>query len=351
MNFWKNRKVFVTGHTGFKGSWLCLWLNQLGAKVTGFALEPPTDPSLFKLCKIDELTASIIGDIRDIDSLKKALLSAYPEIVIHMAAQPLVRRSYKMPSETFQVNVIGTVNLLEAVRECGSVRAVINVTTDKVYKNQEKKKGYIETDPLGGFDPYSTSKACSELVTESFRNSFFNPKNYKTHKVAIATARAGNVIGGGDWGEDRLVPDFIKAALKGTKIRVRNPKAVRPWQHVLEPLRGYMMLAEKLYSNGPRFGEAWNFGPDRPDAKPVEWVIKKLCEKWGEGCSFEIDKGKHPHETNYLFLDHSKASKKLGWKPKWDLGQALDKVIEWTGAYRKQNDLRKACIKQIEEYQ
>jgi CDP-glucose 4,6-dehydratase len=350
VNFWNKKRVFITGHTGFKGSWLSLWLNYLGAEVTGYALNPPTDPSLFDLCDIDGIIDSIIADIRDQKKLIETMTSIEPEIVIHMAAQPLVRESYNDPVETFDINVLGTVNLFEAVRRSKSVRAVVNVTTDKCYENKDTLKAYKETDPLGGFDPYSTSKACSELATASYRSSFFNPKDFKSHSVAIATARAGNVIGGGDWADDRLVPDFVRSILSNQEIKIRNPKAIRPWQHVLEPLSGYLMLAEKLYKHGPKYSEAWNFGPDRKDAISVEWIIKKLCEKWGEEASYKIDQGKHPHEAHYLILDHSKATSKLGWKPKWGLETALDKIVGWTKAYKDHEDVTEVCLGQIKEY-
>ncbi len=348
--FWKNRKVFLTGHTGFKGSWLCLWLNVLGVKVTGYALDPPTDPNLFELCGTDKLVKSIIADVRDPDKLQKEMIAAEPEIVIHMAAQPLVRDSYKMPVETFSINVMGTVNLLEAVRKCKSVKSVINVTTDKCYENKEWIWGYREKEPLGGYDPYSSSKACSELATAAYRNSFFNPGNYSLHGVGIASARAGNVIGGGDWGTDRLVPDCVKAILRGERIVIRNPKAVRPWQHVLEPLSGYLLLAQNLYKDGPGYAEAWNFGPDENDAKPVEWVVKKICALWRGNASYEIDQGKHPHEASYLKLDCAKARSRLDWQPVWNLDSALHRVVEWTMAYQKSQDVRDVCLKQINEY-
>jgi len=342
--FWQNKRVFITGHTGFKGSWLCIWLNMLGAKVTGYALKPPTKPSLFELCKIDRLVRSTIGDIRDLPKLKRALLAAKPEIVIHMAAQPLVRDSYDMPVYTFETNVMGTVNVLEAVRSCKSAKAVINVTTDKCYENKEKLTGYKEDEPLGGFDPYSTSKACSELVTQAYRRSFLHDS------VAVATARAGNVIGGGDWSKDRLVPDFIKAILKGQKLHIRNPGSIRPWQHVLESLSGYLILAEKLYKYGQNYAEAWNFGPTERDAKSVEWIAKILCDKWGKGASYITDKGRHPHEAHYLKLDSAKAKKRLDWKPRWDLSKAIEKVVEWTKAYKTGSDIKRICLDQIKEY-
>jgi CDP-glucose 4,6-dehydratase len=349
-NFWQGKKVFIAGHTGFKGSWLCLWLHSMGAKVTGYALAPPTDPSLFELCKVNKLVTSIIADIRNGDPLQKAMASANPEIIIHMAAQPLVRESFKNPVETYSINVMGTVNVLEAARKCNGIKAVVNVTTDKCYENREWVWGYRENEHLGGYDPYSSSKACSELVTAAYRSSFFNPKDYGTHGVSLATARAGNVIGGGDWAVDRLIPDCVRALLKGEKIVIRNPNAIRPWQHVLEPLSGYLTLAQRLYEYGPRYAEAWNFGPDDSDAKSVEYIVQRICSKWGNNASYEIDKGEHPHEAHYLKLDCSKAKAEFGWKPKWSLEKALDSIIEWTVAYHDGKDLRKVCLDQIEKY-
>lgn len=349
-NFWKDRKVFLTGHTGFKGSWLCLWLHTMGARVTGYALDPPTEPSLFDLSRINEVLNSNIADVRDGESLKKAMLAADPEIVIHMAAQPLVRDSYKNPAETYSINVMGTVNLFEAVRVCRNIKAVVNVTTDKCYENREWVWGYRENEPLGGYDPYSSSKACSELVTAAFRRSFFNPDDCAKHGVALASARAGNVIGGGDWAADRLIPDCIRSILKGERIVIRSPRAVRPWQHVLEPLSGYLVLAQKLYEGGPRYADAWNFGPADDDARPVEWIVKSICAKWGGNASYEIDTGKHPHEAHYLKLDCSKAKAELGWRPRWNLEKAIDSIITWTKAYKESRDLRKICIEQIEDY-
>ena len=355
--FWQDKRVFLTGHTGFKGAWLSLWLSQLGAKVTGYALEPPTDPSLFELCQVKELlSSSIIADIRDRETLHKAVKAALPEIVIHMAAQPLVRESYKSPVETYSINVMGTVNLFEAVKAVNGIKAVINVTSDKCYENPDRGKGrrvrgqgFKEIAALGGHDPYSSSKACSELVTAAYRASFFSPDEYKNHGVALASARAGNVIGGGDWAKDRLVPDFVRAILAEEQIVIRNPRAVRPWQHVLEPLSGYLELAQKLYEEGPKYAEAWNFGPEAKGAKTVEWIVNKLCEKW-EGSSCRIDLRKHPPEAHYLRLDISKAKRRLNWRPKWGLDQALDKVVEWTRAYQQKENLRQVCFKQIEEY-
>jgi CDP-glucose 4,6-dehydratase len=348
---WKSSGIKAT-HPGKYGrsARLSLWLHRLGANVAGYALDPPTDPSLFEICRIDKLVRSTIADVRDGEALKKALRAAEPEIVIHMAAQPLVRDSYKIPVETYAVNVMGTVNLFEAVRACRSVKGVINVTTDKCYENREWVWGYRENEPLGGYDPYSNSKACSELVTSSYRSSYFNPKDHAAHGVGVASARAGNVIGGGDWASDRLVPDCVRAILKNDKVIVRNPQAIRPWQHVLEPLAGYLMLAQKLYEDGPWYSEAWNFGPNDSDAKPVEWLVKELCEKWGNNASYIIDRGKHPHEAHYLKLDCSKAKTMLGWRPKWDLEQAIDSVVEWTKTYAGKGDILNACLKQIAEY-
>jgi CDP-glucose 4,6-dehydratase len=350
--FWENRRVFITGHTGFKGSWLSLWLHSLGADVTGYALKPPTNPSLYELCSVDKLVKSNIADVRDGASLSKAMAIARPAIVIHMAAQPLVRDSYKIPVETYAINVMGTVNLFEAVRNSESVKAVINVTTDKCYENREWVWGYRESEPLGGHDPYSSSKACSELVTSAYRGSFFNsskPSSLQT-PVAIASARAGNVIGGGDWATDRLIPDCVRAILKGEKIVVRNPQSIRPWQHVLEPLSGYLLLAQKLYEEGTRYAEAWNFGPDDSDARPVEWLVERLCVKWGGSASYVIDKGKHPHEAHYLKLDCSKSRTFLGWQSKWSLEKTIDSIVEWTRAYKENRKLKDISLAQIIEY-
>ena len=349
--FWKNRRVFLTGHTGFKGSWLSLWLHALGARVTGYALAPPTVPSLYELAGVDRLVASVISDVRDGSALTRALRDARPEIVIHMAAQPLVRESYKLPAETYAINVLGTVNLLEAVRGTDGIRAVINITTDKCYENREWLWGYRENEPLGGFDPYSSSKACSELVTAAYRSSFFPPDRHRAHGVGIATARAGNVLGGGDWAADRLLPDCVRAILAGRPILIRNPQAVRPWQHVLDPLSGYLTLAQSLVKDGPAFSEAWNFGPDDDDSRPVEWLVRRFCQAWGGDAAFEIDRAVHPHEAGTLTLDCTKARTKLHWRPRWDLGTAVDSIARWTRAYRDKQDLRVLCLGQIEEYQ
>jgi CDP-glucose 4,6-dehydratase len=348
--FYKGHKVLITGHTGFKGSWLSVLLDWLGADVYGYALNPITTPNLYELAKVDQLVTSTIGDIRDYDLLLSTLKAVSPEIIIHMAAQPLVRESYKNPRETYEVNVMGTVNLLDVARKVGGVKAILNVTTDKCYENKEWNWGYREYEPLGGYDPYSNSKGCSELVTSAFRNSFFNPREYSLHGVALASARAGNVIGGGDWSEDRLIPDFIRAIVKGDSLKIRSPYAIRPWQHVLEPLYGYLTLCEKLYNSGSYFAEPWNFGPDENDAKNVEWVTKVICEMWGNGIRYEIDNNNHPHEANYLKLDCSKAKTLLNWYPKWDIKTALQKTVDWNKAYINNEDMRKVCISQIEVY-
>lgn len=349
-DFWSGKRVFITGHTGFKGSWLCLLLNNFGAKVTGYSLPPPTNPSLYADANISRDVETIFGDIRDEVRLSSALKNARPEIVLHLAAQPLVRYSYQAPSETFSINVLGLVNLLEAVRRADSVRAVVNVTSDKCYENREWSWAYRETEAMGGFDPYSSSKGCAELVTAAYRRSYFNPDTYAKHGVALASARAGNVIGGGDWSADRLVPDILRALLAGEEIIVRNPEAIRPWQHVLEPLSGYLMLAEKLASNGPEFADAWNFGPSEDDARPVKWIVDYLVKAWGEGASFRLSVEAGPHEAHFLKIDSSKARQQLGWRPKWTLPSALDAVVEWGRGYSDKVSIRNGTIKQIEAY-
>jgi CDP-glucose 4,6-dehydratase len=349
-NIYEGRKVLVTGHTGFKGSWLCLLLNKLGADVYGYALDPPTNPSLFVEAKIGELITSTIGDIRNYNFLLETLKEIQPEIIIHMAAQPLVMESYRNPRETYEINVMGTVNLFDAARQISSVKAILNVTTDKCYENKEWHWGYRENEPMGGYDPYSNSKGCSELVTSSFRRSFFNPKEYSKHGVAVASARAGNVIGGGDWADDRLIPDFIRSISKGEKVKIRSPYAIRPWQHVLEPLTGYLTLCEKLFTEGPSFAQAWNFGPDDRDAQNVEWITKTICDLWGEGAQFEIDTNPQPHEANYLKLDCSKAKAELGWIPKWGIEKTLNSIVEWNKRFIEGKDMKNVTEMQIAEY-
>jgi CDP-glucose 4,6-dehydratase len=349
-NIYKDRKVLITGHTGFKGSWLCLLLSKLGADVYGYALEPPTTPSLFNEAKIDELITSFIGDIRDYEKLLGIVQQVQPEIVIHMAAQPIVRESYRNPRETYEINVMGTVNLLEAIRHTPGIKAVVNVTTDKCYENREWHWGYRENEPMGGYDPYSNSKGCSELVTAAFRSSYFNPKDYQKHGVALASARAGNVIGGGDWAYDRLIPDFIRAISKGEEVRIRSPYAIRPWQHVLEPLSGYLTLAAKLFSEGPKYAEGWNFGPDDKDARNVEWITDTICKLWGDGASYSIDTNPQPHEANYLKLDWSKAKTELGWIPKWDIETTLKSIVDWNKCFLSGENMRTITQQQIADY-
>jgi len=348
--FWQGKKVFVTGHTGFKGSWLCLWLHSLGAQVTGYALQPPTDPNLFEGAGVSTLVHSILGDIRDRAALEAALQAARPEIVIHMAAQALVRDSYTFPIETYATNVMGTAHLLEAIRTCATVRAVVVVTTDKCYENKEWVWAYREGEPLGGYDPYSSSKACAELVTGAYRDSFFNPATYEKHGLALASARAGNVIGGGDWAANRLVPDCLRALLAGEEIPIRFPAAIRPWQHVLEPLSGYLRLAELLYERGPEFSGAWNFGPSEEDARPVGWIVQRLCEAWQGSKGFRLMTGEQPHEAHHLKLDCSKARSYLGWRPTWSLDEALASIVAWTLAYQAGQDLRALCLGQIQDF-
>lgn len=359
--FWRKRRVFVTGHTGFKGSWLCLWLHSLGAVVSGYALAPSGGLNLFRLSGAEEQVHTVTGDIRDYSALEKALLEAEPEIVIHMAAQPLVRASYRDPVETYAVNLLGTVHLLEAVRSAVrrniSVRAVLNVTTDKVYAEQDGPWGYRETDALGGYDPYSSSKACSELAASAYRSSFFHPEQYGAHGVAVATARAGNVIGGGDGAEDRLIPDCMRALLSDQKALIRNPQAIRPWQHVLEPLYGYLLLARRLVEDGASYASAWNLGPREEHLRTVGWMVFRLGVLWGRPSFYELDPGPHPHEAATLLLDSAKSRYALGWQPVWNAEQALEKTVEWFQAYKghaagKQEAgvMRDICLRQIEAY-
>ena len=350
-NFWSDKRVFLTGHTGFKGSWLSLWLQSLGAKVTGYALKPPTQANLFEVASVKKGMCSIIGDIRDLDSLKKAMKEANPDILIHMAAQPLVRYSYSNPVETYATNVMGTVHVLEAARDNKNIKAILNVTSDKCYDNREIDRGYREDESMGGFDPYSNSKGCAELVSSAYRNSFFNIEKYKDHGVDLATARSGNVIGGGDWAEDRLIPDFMRAIQAKQKFSIRNPHAIRPWQHVLEPLQGYLMLCQKLYENGPSFSQSFNFGPDEKDAKNVEWIAGELVKTWGEGASYEVsDNDSSLHEAHFLKLDCSKALKELSWQPKWNIQIALHKICAWHKSYLRGEDMLNYSLNDIKIY-
>jgi len=348
--FWKNKTVLLTGHTGFKGSWLALWLQHLGANVIGYSLSPPTNPNLFHLADVAQNMNSVQGDIRDLTPLISCLADHQPEIIIHLAAQSLVKASYNNPVETYSTNVMGTVNVLEAVRHSNTVKVVIIVTSDKCYDNKEWFWSYRENEPMGGYDPYSNSKGCAELVTSSYRNAYFNPNDYATHGVALASVRAGNVIGGGDWAKDRLIPDIMNAFLENQPVTIRYPNAVRPWQHVLEPLNGYLTLAEQLWTDGPHFAEAWNFGPDERDAKPVSWIVEHLAKLWDKKAQWESDRTSHPHEANYLKLDCSKAKTRLNWWPKLSLETSLTWIIEWYQAYHQQKNMRELTEQQIMRY-
>ncbi|ETT07719.1 CDP-glucose 4,6-dehydratase [Providencia alcalifaciens] len=349
-NFWLNKKVFITGHTGFKGSWLSLWLLEMGAIVKGYSLAPPTTPSLFEEMQLWARMESIEGDIRDFMHLRQEIHAFKPDIVFHMAAQPLVRLSYDEPIETYSTNVMGTVYLLEAVKQVGGIKAVVNITSDKCYENKEWVWGYRENEPMGGYDPYSNSKGCAELVASSYRQSFFNKNKYHEHGCAIASVRAGNVIGGGDWALDRLIPDMLKAFSSNEKVEIRNPHSIRPWQHVLEPLSGYITVAEHLYNDGCEYAEGWNFGPKDEDAKSVEWIANQLSNLWGNNAEWFISAGEHPHEAHYLKLDCSKAKMRLDWQAVWNLQQTLEKIVNWQKAWLNKEDMHQYTINEIKEY-
>jgi len=349
-NFYNGKRILITGHTGFKGSWLTLCLLELGARVIGYALKPSSPLSPYVTCGLENKIDSIIANVRNLKTLKETFDKYKPEIVFHMAAQALVRYSYKEPVETYETNVMGTVNLLEACRHTPSVKAIVNITSDKCYENREWLWSYRENDLMGGWDPYSSSKGCAELITNAYRKSYFNPEDYHRHGVSLASARAGNVIGGGDWSEDRLIPDCIKALIENKPIIIRYPDAIRPWQHVLEPLYGYLLLGQFLYQNGPEYSGAWNFGPNDDDVKPVKWIADHIINIWGSGGAWETDNYDHPHEATYLKLDCSKAKAKLGWYPSWDLKLSLEKTVEWYQAYNNQRDMLKITINQIDNY-
>lgn len=345
-NFWKNKKVFLTGHTGFKGSWMSLWLLQLEAKVVGYAKDIPTTPSLFEELKLEKDMHSITGDVRDLENLKKHITQANPDLVIHMAAQPLVRYSYLQPVETYMTNVMGTVHVLESALACANTRGVLNVTSDKCYENFEKPEPYKEDEPMGGYDPYSNSKGCSELVTSAYRKSFYQSRN-----LGLATGRAGNVIGGGDWAQDRLIPDIVRSVMNNTTLEIRYPRAIRPWQHVLEPLSGYLSLAEKLYCDAKTFSKGYNFGPLQHDHCDVETIIKKMNVSWQNKIKYEVKASENnPHEAHYLKLDCARAMSELGWRPRWSVDEALKQVVDWNIHRMNGGNVREFTAKQINEY-
>jgi CDP-glucose 4,6-dehydratase len=345
-SFWDKKRVLLTGHTGFKGSWLSLWLQSMGSVVRGVSLDPPTTPALFHVAKVGQGMDHQIADIRDAEAIKRLVDSFKPEIVIHMAAQPLVRLSYQHPIETYATNVMGTLHVLEAARHVGSVQAIVNITTDKCYDNKEWVWGYREDEPMGGHDPYSSSKGCVELLSSAYRKSFLSVAG-----IAMATARAGNVIGGGDWAIDRLVPDILKALELKQTVQIRNPNAVRPWQHVLEPLSGYLVLAEHLFDHGQQDAEGWNFGPRDEDAQPVQWIVEQLCHMWCDGATWAVQSGDNPHEANFLKLDISKARQRLNWEPRWSLQTALGHIIQWHQNWMDGQEMRAICLQQINSYQ
>jgi len=347
---WIDRRVFLTGHTGFKGGWLSLWLQQMGARLSGYALAPPTDPSLFEVAELATGMQSTLGDVRDLAALTQAMQVARPEVVIHMAAQSLVRPSYADPVGTYATNLMGTVHVLEAVRLTPSVRAAIIVTSDKCYENREWVWGYRENEAMGGYDPYGSSKGCAELATAAYRSSFFNPAQHADHGVAVASVRAGNVIGGGDWAQDRLLPDCLRAFGAGGPVRIRSPHALRPWQHVLEPLCGYLLLAERLLQEGPSYGEGWNFGPHPNDVRPVSYVVAKMASLWGTGAVWEVETEAQPHEAQCLKLDCAKAHQRLNWRPRLEIDAALRLVVEWHRAHQGGADMREVTLRQISAY-
>lgn len=350
--FWKDKKVLITGHTGFKGSWLSLWLQNMDARVIGYSLPPPTEPSMFKAANISAGMISMIGDVRDRDHLAAVISEFKPEIIIHLAAQSLVRYSYANPVETYATNVMGTVNLLEAARQSECAKIIVVVTSDKCYENKEWVWGYRENDPIGGRDPYSSSKGCAELVTAAYRDSFFPKEDYERHGIAVASVRAGNVIGGGDWSEDRLIPDIVRAFISDRPVIIRKPNSIRPWQYVLEPLHGYLCLIERLWEKGSEFGGGWNFGPDEGGVKPVSWIVERMTSLWGGNARWEPDKtDQHPHEANFLKLDCSKAQNKLSWKPRLDLTEAIAWTVEWYRNFYLDKDVRNYTEREISRYE
>ena len=350
LNFWKNKKVLLTGHTGFKGSWLSIWLKKLDVELVGFSKDIPTKPSLFEIAKVSEGMTSITGNIEDFTAIQKVLKENKPEIVIHMAAQSLVRKSYEEPINTFATNVMGTVNLLQAVKTTGSTRVLINITSDKCYENKGTEKAFSENSPMGGYDPYSSSKGCAELVTSSFRNSFFNLKEFERHGCSLSSVRSGNVIGGGDWAKDRLIPDIMNSISKRIPTQIRNTRSIRPWQFVLEPLFGYLILAQRMWEEGKEFSEPWNFGPDETDCKSVKWILEKISKELDDGFSWKEDTRDNPHEAEMLKLDCNKAKKRLGWKTKLDVNETIEWTVNWYKEYFKNSDMKQYTENQIDKF-
>ena len=349
-NFWKNKKVLLTGHTGFKGSWLSIWLKKLGVELVGFSKDIPTKPSLFEIAKVSEGMTSITGNIEDFTAIQKVLKENKPEIVIHMAAQSLVRKSYEEPINTFATNVMGTVNLLQAVKTTGSTRVLINITSDKCYENKGTEKAFSENSPMGGYDPYSSSKGCAELVTSAFRDSFFNLKEFERHECSLSSVRSGNVIGGGDWAKDRLIPDIMNSISKRIPTQIRNTRSIRPWQFVLEPLFGYLILAQRMWEEGKEFSEPWNFGPDETDCKSVKWILEKISKELDDGFSWKEDTRDNPHEAEMLKLDCNKAKKRLGWKTKLDVNETIEWTVNWYKEYFKNSDMKQYTENQIDKF-
>ena len=349
-NFWKNKKVLLTGHTGFKGSWLSIWLKKLGVELVGFSKDIPTKPSLFEIAKVSEGMTSITGNIEDFTAIQKVLKENKPEIVIHMAAQSLVRKSYEEPINTFATNVMGTVNLLQAVKTTGSTLVLINITSDKCYENKGTEKAFSENSPMGGYDPYSSSKGCAELVTSAFRDSFFNTKEFECHGLSLSSVRSGNVIGGGDWAKDRLIPDIMNSISKRIPTQIRNTRSIRPWQFVLEPLFGYLILAQRMWEEGKEFSEPWNFGPDETDCKSVKWILEKISKELDDGFSWKEDTRDNPHEAEMLKLDCNKAKKRLGWKTKLDVNETIEWTVNWYKEYFKNSDMKEYTENQIDKF-
>jgi len=348
--FWEGKTVLITGHTGFKGSWLSIWLQKLNVNLTGISKSIPTNPSMYELAKVEKGMTSIFGDIRDYNTIFKTINENNPDIIIHMAAQSILRESYDNPVETYETNIMGTINLLEAIRNNSKSCIVLIITSDKCYENIVNAESHIESDPMGGFDPYSCSKGCAELVTASYRNSYFNPKNFEKHKISLASARAGNVIGGGDWAKDRLIPDIIRGIIKENEIKIRNPESIRPWQFVLDPLYGYIKLIEELAVDNEKFSEGWNFGPKDEDMKSVKWILAKLENLWPNKIKLKFENENEPHEEKILKLNCGKAKKKLAWEQKLDLESSLKWTSNWYKAFIEKEDLRKVSEEQIENY-